>query len=242
MDTKAALAELIGTFTLVFIGAGAGALANTPGSGLVAVALAHGLALVVIVYAWGSISGAHVNPAVTLGVLVTGRIPVAKAINYWIAQLAGGIAAAYLLQWFVGPASLLGSTIGSLTPNLVSSADGASAAKVIVLEGLLTFFLVIAVFASGVHGRNGNLAGIAIGFVLTMDILAGGPLTGASMNPARTLGPAVATGDVSYVWMYFVGPLAGGALAALLYDKFFLPSAELTPPVEAASSRGKRRR
>jgi MIP family channel proteins len=242
MDTKATLAELIGTFTLVFIGAGAGALADPGSAGLVSVALAHGLALLVIVYAWGSISGAHVNPAVTLGVLVTGRISVPKAISYWVAQLAGGIVAAYLLQWFVGPGSSLGSTIGSLTPNVAGAAEGANAAKVIVLEGLLTFFLVTAVFASGIHGRNGNVAGIAIGLVLTMDILAGGPLTGASMNPARTLGPAVATGSLDYVWMYFVGPLAGGALAALLYDKFFLPSAELTPPVEAADSRGKRRR
>jgi MIP family channel proteins len=242
MDTKAALAEFIGTFTLVFIGAGAGALADPGSAGLVSVAFAHGLALMVIVYAWGSISGAHVNPAVTLGVTVAGRMPLPKAISYWVAQGLGAIVAAYLLQWFVGPGSMLGSTIGSLTPGVAGAADGASAAKVIVLEAVLTFFLVTAVFASGIHGRNGNVAGLAIGLVLTMDILAGGPLTGASMNPARTLGPAVATGNLSYVWMYFVGPLAGGALAALLYDNFFLPNAELTPPVEAAESRGKRRR
>jgi len=242
MDMKAALAELLGTFTLVFIGAGAGALADPGTAGLVAVAFAHGLALMVIVYAWGSISGAHVNPAVTLGIALAGRIDWAKAISYWIAQLLGAVAAAYLLQWFLGPDSGLGSTVGSLTPGVAAAGPAADAMKVVVLEGILTFFLVIAVFASGVHGRNGNMAGIAIGLVLTMDILAGGPLTGASMNPARTLGPAVATGDLSYVWMYFVGPLAGGAIAALLYDKYFLPSAELTPPVEAADSRGKRRR
>lgn len=238
MDIKAALAELIGTFTLVFIGAGAGAVLEANSAGTVGVALAHGLALMVIVYAWGSISGAHVNPAVTLGIAVAGRMDWAKAISYWIAQLVGAAAAAYLLQWFVGPDSKLGSTIGSLTP--LAGVEG-NAFKVIVLEGILTFFLVVAVFASGVHGRNGNVAGIAIGLVLTMDILAGGGLTGASMNPARTFGPALATGDMSYVWMYFVGPLAGGAIAALLYDKYFLP-AELKPPVEAAESRGKRRR
>ncbi len=238
MDIKAALAELIGTFTLVFIGAGAGAVLEANSAGTVGVALAHGLALMVIVYAWGSISGAHVNPAVTLGIAVAGRMDWAKAISYWIAQLVGAAAAAYLLQWFVGPDSKLGSTIGSLTP--LAGVEG-NAFKVIVLEGILTFFLVVAVFASGVHGRNGNVAGIAIGLVLTMDILVGGGLTGASMNPARTFGPALATGDMSYVWMYFVGPLAGGAIAALLYDKYFLP-AELKPPVEAAESRGKRRR
>ncbi len=242
MDIKAALAELLGTFTLVLIGAGAGALADPSSAGLVAVAFAHGLALMVIVYAWGSISGAHVNPAVTFGVAVAGKMEWSKAISYWIAQCLGGIGAAFLLQWFLGPGSSLGATVGSLTPGIVGAAEGADALKVIVLEGVLTFFLVIAVFASGVHGRNGNMAGIAIGLVLTMDILAGGPLTGGSMNPARTLGPAVATGDLNYVWMYFVGPLAGGAVAALLYDKYFLPAAELTPPVEAAEPRGKRRR
>jgi aquaporin Z len=240
MDTKPALAELIGTFTLVLIGAGAGTQAAA--GGLVGVAFAHGLALMVIVYAWGSISGAHVNPAVTLGVLASGRMSVPKAVSYWVAQFLGAIAAAYLLQWFVGVDSALGATVGSLTPGQLGAGESASALKVIVLEGVLTFFLVIAVFASGIHGRNGNMAGIAIGLVLTMDILAGGPLTGASMNPARTLGPAVATGDLNYVWMYFVGPLAGGVAAALLYDKFFLPTADLTPPVEAAESHGKRRR
>ncbi len=235
MDIKAVLAELIGTFTLVFIGAGAGALAATSGGGIVAVALAHGLALMVIVYAWGSISGAHVNPAVTFGIAVTGRMEWPKAIAYWVAQFLGAAIAAYLLKWLletVLPGSDLGSTIGTLTKDHES-------AKVIVLEGVLTFFLVIAVFASGVHGRNGNMAGIAIGLVLTMDILIGGALTGASMNPARTFGPALATGDMSYLWMYIVGPLAGGAIAGLLYDKFFLPT-DLKPPVEAAG--GKRRR
>lgn len=218
MNPKAVFAELIGTFTLVLIGAGAGAQADPGTAGLVAVALAHGLALMVIVYNWGDISGAHVNPAVTLGALVGGKIDIAKAIAYWIAQLLGGIAAAYLLVWFLGQGTSLGQTTGSLTP----PAEGGDAAKVIVLEGVLTFFLVTAVFASGIYGKNGVAAGLAIGLVLTIDILVGGPLTGASMNPARTLGPALAAGDLSYVWMYFVGPLAGGALAALIYDKYFM--------------------
>jgi MIP family channel proteins len=221
MDPKAAVAELIGTFTLVFIGAGAGALAGSSGAGLAGVALAHGLALMVIVYAWGSISGAHVNPAVTFGVAVAGRMDWAKAISYWIAQCLGALAAAYLLLWIIGHGTSLGATTGSLTPIGPEPAEGTSALKVIVLEGVLTFFLVVAVLASGVYVLNGNAAGLAIGLVLAMDILAGGPLSGASMNPARTLGPAVANGDVSYVWMYFVGPLAGGAAAALVYEFYF---------------------
>jgi MIP family channel proteins len=222
LDPKAAMAELIGTFTLVFIGAGAGALAESSGGGLVGVAFAHGLALMVIIYAWGNISGAHVNPAVTFGVCVAGKISWIKAVSYWIAQFLGAIAAAYLLLWLLGHGTNLGATVGSLTPMGETPAAGTDALRVIVLEGVLTFFLVVAVMASGVHGLNGNLAGVAIGLVLTMDILFGGPLTGASMNPARTLGPAIAGGDVSYVWMYFVGPLAGGAAAGLFYETYFL--------------------
>lgn len=222
------LAEFIGTFTLVVIGAGAGALAGGEGAaGLVAVALAHGLAIMTSIYVWGSISGCHINPAVTFGVLVGGKIDAVKAALYMVVQLAGGIAAAYLLAWLIGAESGLGATKGSLTETAV--------AKTVVLEGVLTFFLVLAVFASGVDGRNGNAAGVAIGLVVTMDILFAGPLTGASMNPARTLGPALATGDLSYMWMYIVGPLAGGGLAAMLYNQLFLP-AQLKPPVDAAEA------
>ncbi|HEX3725103.1 MAG TPA: aquaporin [Pirellulales bacterium] len=237
MDAKATLAELIGTFTLVFIGAGAGALAEVSGGGIVGVALAHGLALMVIVYAWGSVSGAHVNPAVTLGVAVAGRMDWGKAIAYWIAQFVGAAVAAYLLAWLLASNANLGATIGSLTPHGVTPGEPL---KVVVLEAILTFFLVVAVFASGIHGRNGNMAGIAIGLVLTMDIFCGGALTGASMNPARTFGPALAMNDLGYLWMYIVGPAIGGVVAALLYDKFFLPT-ELKPPVEAAESRGSSR-
>ncbi len=219
MDVKPTVAELVGTFTLVLIGAAAGAQADSGSAGLTAVALAHGLALMVIVFAWGSISGAHVNPAVTFGVVVSGKMPVPKAIAYWVAQFVGAVAAAYTLRWFLGPESGLGATIGSLTPYGDVAGD---ATKVIVLEAILTFFLVTAVMASGIFGLNGSLAGVAIGLVLTMDILAGGPLTGASMNPARTFGPALATSNLSYFWMYLIGPVLGGGVAGLLYTRYFM--------------------
>jgi MIP family channel proteins len=201
----------------------------------VGVAFAHGLALMVIVYCWGSVSGAHVNPAVTFGVVLAGRMNVGRAILYWIVQFAGGFLAALLLTWLLtDPNEQAGmATIGRLT---LSPGDWL---KVAVLEGILTYFLVTAVFASGVHGRNGNMAGMAIGLVLTMDILAGGPLTGASMNPARTVGPAIVLKDYSYVWMYILGQAIGGGLAGLIYDRIFLP-ANWQAPVEAAS-RDKRR-
>jgi len=212
-NLKPALAELIGTFTLVFIGAGAGALAGQ-GGGLVGVALAHGIALMVIVYAWGAISGAHVNPAVTFGLALAKKIDWMTAVWYWIAQLIGAAIAGFLLAYLVGADSGLGATVGSLTKS--------EPLKAVIVEFVLTFFLVTAVFASAVGGRNGNAIGLAIGFVLAMDILMGGPLTGASMNPARTFGPALATGDFSYLWIYLVGPLLGGGAAALLQDQFFM--------------------
>jgi MIP family channel proteins len=212
-NTRAAIAELIGTFTLVFIGAGAGAIASA-GGGLVGVALAHGFALVVIVYKWGTVSGAHVNPAVTFAVALTGRMDWGKAVIYWIAQLVGAAIAAYMLLYILGPDTTLGQTTGSLTLE--------SPVKTVLVEAVLTFFLVTAVYGTAVTGRNGNAVGIAIGYVLVMDILMGGPLTGASMNPARTFGPALAMGNFSYLWMYVAGPLLGGGVGALVYNALFV--------------------
>ncbi len=221
-NLKPALAELIGTFTLTFIGAGAGAVGGRIG-GALGVALAHGVALMVIIYAWGAVSGAHVNPAVTLGPAVTGKIDWMKAAYYWVAQFVGAALAAYLLLYLVGAADLVnGATLGDFTK--------ADPLKTIVIEAVLTFFLVTAVFATAVNGRNGNAAGLAIGFVLVMDILMGGPLTGASMNPARTFGPALATLDFSYLWMYILGPALGAVGAALLYDRLFLTAPESPAP------------
>lgn len=217
-DFKATVAEFLGTFTLVFIGAGAGAMAGPDhgGGGIVSVALAHGIALLVAVYCWGAISGCHVNPAVTLSLLVTGKIGAPKAVMYWAAQFLGGIAAGYLLLYLVGQPALMGGlTKGSLTET--------DPTRVIVIEAVLTAFLVFAVYGSGVAARNGNAIGIAIGLVLTMDILMGGFLTGASMNPARTLGPALAvSAPFSEIWMYFVGPCIGGVIAALIHDQIML--------------------
>ena len=210
MNPKALTAEFLGTFTLTFIGAGAGALAGASGAGLVGVALAHGVALMMIIYIWGSVSGAHVNPAVTFGVALRGKIGWVDAVGYWIAQFGGAIVASLILCWLIGKETGLGATTGSLTVG--------DPLKVVVIEGLLTFLLVSAVYRSGIDNKNGNMAGVAIGFVLTADILMGGPLTGASMNPARTLGPAIVTGNTSYVWMYFVGQFGGAVLAWIAYN------------------------
>lgn len=185
MNTKSLTAEFIGTFALIFIGAGAGALGV---GGLVGVALAHGLVIVGFAYAYGHISGTHVNPAITFGLWVAGEIPLAKAAGYWVAQFAGATAAAAALRFVLGADSGLGATL---------LAPGVTVAQGIVVEAILTFFLANAVFNAAVSGKAGNLAGVAIGLTLTFAILMGGPLTGASLNPARTFGPALLTGNLS---------------------------------------------
>ena len=232
---KAALGEFVGTFTLIFIGAGTGAISDQ-GAGLVGVALAHGIALMVIIYTWGKVSGAHVNPAVTLGVLAGGGISIPKAVVYWIVQLAGRSGGRVSLGVSVGAESWgksLGETTGSLT--------NVDHVKTIVLEAVLTFFLVAAVLSLGVAGNFGNAVGLGIGFVLAMDILFGGPLTGASMNPARTFGPALAMGHFSYLWMYVVGPGIGGLVAGLFYRALFLPAkVAVTGGIDKDSARVRR--
>jgi MIP family channel proteins len=216
------VAEFFGTFTLVFIGVGA-TCANqsmgAEGGGIVAIALAYGLAIACSVAAVGHISGAHFNPAVTIGFWVTKKIGTVEALLYWLAQLAGAIAAAYLLKAIL-PAEIWGPVyLGApaLAPDFARL-------QAMLLEGVLTFFLVFVIFATVADTRNGfaKLAPFAIGLTVTMDIFLGGPFTGAALNPARALGPALAGGFWSNHGVYWVGPLAGGVLAAWLYDSLYL--------------------
>ncbi len=206
MNTKNLVAEFIGTFALIFIGAGA--LAITEANNLVGVALAHGLVIVVFAYAYGHISGTHINPAVTLGLLIAGEIEFVAAIGYWLAQFIGGILGAVLLNAVLPEAGDLGVTILS---------KGVTPVQGLIVEIVLTFFLVNTIFNTAVSGKAGNFAGLAIGLTLVLCILMGGPLTRASLNPARTLGPAIVSGNYADIWLYFVGPCIGAVLAALLY-------------------------
>lgn len=213
--TPALIAELVGTFALIFVGAGTGALGI---GGLVGVALAHGLVLLAFAYAYGHISGTHINPAVTVAVWAAGKMDAGKAFSYIVFQLTGGILGALALRWVLGGAETgLGATV--LAQNLQAGGATISISPVVgmVLEAILTFFLVNTVLNAAVSGKGGELAGVAIGLTLTLAILVGGPLTGGSLNPARTLGPAVATGNFSDLWVYFVGPVVGAVAAALLY-------------------------
>ena len=205
MNTKNLVAEFVGTFALIFIGAGALAIGA---GGLVGVALAHGLVIVTFAYAYGHISGTHINPAVTLGLLIAGEIEFVAAIGYWIVQLLGGILGAVVLNAVLPEAGDLGVTI---------LGEGVTPIQGLVVEIVLTFFLVNTIFNTAVSGKAGNFAGLAIGLTLVLSILMGGPLTRASLNPARTLGPAVVSGNYADIWLYFVGPFIGAILAALLY-------------------------
>lgn len=213
------LAEFIGTFALVFIGAGAGALGL---GGLVGVALAHGLVVLGFAYAYGHISGTHINPAVTLGVWAAGKINASRAVSYIVFQILGGIVAAFTLAWVLGGTGTgLGATL--LARDLQAGGTSITITPVIglVLEAIMTFFLVNAVMNAAVSGKAGKHDGMAIGLTLTFCILMGGPLTGASLNPARSIGPAMASGNFSDLWVYLVGPALGGVAAGLLYKTVF---------------------
>lgn len=213
------LAEFIGTFALIFIGAGAGALGI---GGLVGVAFAHGLVVLGFAYAYGHISGTHINPAVTLGVWAAGKIDAARAGSYIVFQIVGGIAGALVLRWVLGGTGT-GLGLTQLAQGLDVKGTTITITPLIgmVLEAILTFFLVNAVMNAGISGKATIPGGLAIGLTLTFCILMGGPLTGASLNPARSIGPAVATGNFDNLWVYLVGPALGGIVAGVLYKSVF---------------------
>jgi MIP family channel proteins len=213
------LAEFIGTFALIFIGAGAGALGL---GGLVGVAFAHGLVVLSFAYAYGHISGTHINPAVTLGVWAAGKIDAGRAFSYIVFQIAGGVVGALVLRWVLGgPETGLGRTALASGLQVGNTTITITAAIGLVLEAILTFFLVNAVMNAGISGKATIPGGLAIGLTLAFCILMGGPLTGASLNPARSIGPAVATGNFDDLWVYLVGPALGGILAGVLYKMVF---------------------
>lgn len=214
------VAELVGTFALVFLGAGAVALGVV---GQLGAAFAHGFVVVGFAYAYGHVSGAHINPAVTLGVLAAGRIGLTRAVAYIVAQCVGGILGALTLRSVLGgPVNGLGATqLASGLPVGGEATIAVSPLAGVAIEAILTFFLVNAVMNAGVEGKVTGPGGLGVGFILTSCILMGGPLTGGSLNPARTLGPAVATGDFTHVWVYFVGPPLGAIAAGLLYRGLF---------------------
>jgi len=213
----ALIAEATGTFLFFFVGAGSIVLGDYmagnggSGPGLLGVALAHGLALAVLVSALGPVSGGHFNPAVTLAVWIMGKLTPLRAGLYVVAQLIGALAAGLALKVVFADA-WHASNIG--TPALGA---GITPAIGIAVEAVLTALLVLAVIGTAVDPRAPRIGGLAIGLAVAADILVGGPLTGAAMNPARWFGPAVAAGAYADWYVWWIGPAIGAAVAALLY-------------------------
>lgn len=221
---KAYLAEFISTLLFVFAGVGSaiayGKLtsdAPLDPAGLVAIAVCHGFALFVAVSVGANISGGHVNPAVTFGLALGGQITILTGIFYWVAQLLGSTVACFLLKFVTGGLAIPIHSVGA----------GMGAVEGIVMEIIITFALVYTVYATAADPKKGSLgtiAPIAIGFIVGANILAAGPFSGGSMNPARSFGPAVAAGNFSGHYIYWVGPLVGGGLAGLVYANAFMSS------------------
>src|SRR5437879_9147291 len=200
------LAEFIGTFALIFVGIGA---IKTAGHDFLGIALAHGLTIAVFAFATIHISGGDLNPAVSFGLLCCGYMPLATTIRYWSAQLLGGFTAALICLGLVGR-----EVVVMGTPQLAINLNGMQG---ILVEAILTFFLVFVVYGTAVDERGRGLAGFAIGATVTLDILFGGPLTGAAMNPARVFGPAVAANFWHDHYVYWIGRFLWGGLGGWVY-------------------------
>lgn len=221
-NLKSYTAEFIGTFALIFVGAGSICMDALTGGkvGLTGIALAHGLTIMSMAYAYGAVSGGHFNPAVTIAMLINRRIEAIKGVFYIASQLLGAALAGLFLNTILHNYPELSASspfLGACDLSGVGFKGGT------LLEAVTTFFLVSAIYGSAVDKRgSGSTAPIAIGLTITLSILATGPLTGAALNPARAFGPAVATGHWANHFVYWIGPVAGAAAASLLYENLFL--------------------
>ena len=224
---RASLAEGIATLLFVIIGAGAAVVSGIapsdapfPPARIVAIAAAHGIGIALLVSATGHISGGFVNPAITFAAALTRRLPAGRALAFLGAQLVGAVVGAYLLKLFV-PTPIQGA-LGATTLG-----EGVSTGGGLLAEAIFTFALAFVVYATAIDPRGPKaIAPLAIGLTVLADALVGVPLTGASMNPARSLGPAVAGWVWTDHWVYWVGPMVGAALAGLVYETFFMPGEE----------------
>jgi len=219
------LAEAIGTFFLCFAGIGAILSTQDPinsGAGIVGIALAHGLALSVAVNAFGGVSGAHINPAVTIGFLVTGRIAPVLAGLYIVSQCVGATIAAAACNFIFPLEAVDAAKLGIPLPG----GEWVTLPILLLAEFIMTFLLMTAIFGTAVdeRGKALKIGGFGIGLTVTFDILAGGAITGASMNPARSFGPALVYGHFDLHWCYWLAPIAGAVVAAVIYDKLILGS------------------
>jgi aquaporin NIP len=218
-------AEFVGTFALVFAGCGAIMVdAKTGALGQVGVALTFGLVIMAMVYAVGHVSGAHLNPAVTFAFALTRHFPRRRALAYWGAQLLGALTAAAILRGSLGNIAAVGAT-------QPSGSQGQS----FLWELVLTFFLMFVIMAVATDTRAaGEAAAIAIGGTVALGALFGGAVSGASMNPARSIGPALVSGDLHALWLYILAPLLGAALGAIAYQLIRGRPTEPAAPIASA--------
>lgn len=243
MDTRKLVAEGLGTLLLVFFGVGVATLSfgfemtgASVSAGVVTTALAFGLIMLVLAYGIGPISGAHINPAVTMGFLAAGRIGIAEAVGYWIAQVIGGIAGAALLFWMFSSAEGYSTTDQGLGTDGfgANSMIGLNMGGAFLAEVVLTFLFVMIVLVVTRKASWPQLGGVAIGFALTTVHLIGIPLTGTSVNPARSIGPALFVGGeaLTQLWLFIVAPLVGAVIAALV-ARYLFPADRPAPEVTA---------
>ncbi len=220
--TKSLVAEFIGTFALILLGAGAGTLVGLGiGGSLITIALAHGFTIMVFAYAFGDVSGSIINPAATLGLYVAGALEGKRVIPYMVVQILGAVAGGFVLRLVFGDA---GVDIG-LGATVVNYSAGISLVPAFLLETIGTFFLVNSIINAAVKEKAGNMAPVAIGMTVAACIFMFGPLTGASLNPARTLGPAIAASVYDDIWLFLVATCLGAALAGA-FNRYFLHAAE----------------
>jgi aquaporin Z len=242
MAIKRACAEFLGTFVLVFAGVGTAVIAGDH-VGFLGVAFAFGLGLLAMAYAVGPISGCHINPAVTLGLLVAGKIDIGESLRYWSAQILGAIAAAGILLAIVsGRKGGYDASIEGLGANGYGahSPGGFALGSALAIEVILTALLVFTVLAATDRIANVAFAGIPIGLVLTLIHLASIPVDNTSVNPARSIGPALFVGGwaLEQLWVFILAPLAGGLLGALVHRLLFSDSAQIDPRESAVEAEG----
>jgi aquaporin Z len=225
-DTQKYLAELIGTFVLVFIGCGSAVVAGKE-VGFLGIALAFGIAVLVMVYAIGSVSGCHINPAITIAMLVNGKISGKDAGVYIICQCIGAIIAAVLLFAIMSGLPAYNIAVNGLGQNGYGDASpgGFPLISALIAEVILTFIFLMVIFGATSKAAPAGFAGIAIGLSLAMIHIVGIPITGTSVNPARSLGPALIVGGtaLSQLWLFIVAPVIGAVLAAVVWKYLFEP-------------------